>query len=147
MLAVEPSRTSSPLPLSERSSSLLNALQSELLLRVSVVKILLQVDIVGRIATGNVSRRFVDELRGAMIRQGAQQGLLITISTFPSHAEECAQENALLPIRLIDGDNLLDLLFRYQLGVKCKQGQRRLFWRLDRAFFRDLLPLTQPELD
>jgi restriction endonuclease Mrr len=86
-----------------------------------------------------VARRFVDELRGAMIRQGAQQGLLITTSTFPFNAEASAQENHLLPVVLIDGEHLLDLLFRFSLGVKCRQGKRRLLWRLDCAFFRDLL--------
>ncbi len=67
-----------------------------------------------------VSRRFVDELRGAMIRQGAQQGLLITTSTFPAGSETSAQENHLLPVVLIDGEHLLDLLFHHSIGVKCK---------------------------
>ncbi len=86
-----------------------------------------------------VSRRFADELRGAMIRQGAQQGLLITTSTFPDGSETSAQENHLLPIVLIDGEHLLDLLCHHSIGVKCKRGTCRLLWRLDRAFFRDLL--------
>jgi restriction endonuclease Mrr len=89
-----------------------------------------------------VSRRFVDELRGAMIRQGAQQGLLITTSLFPDAARMSAHENALLPICLIDGEGLLDLLFRYELGVKCRRGKSGLLWRIDRVFFRDLLPLS-----
>ena len=84
-----------------------------------------------------VSRRFVDELRGAMIRQGAQGGLLITTSTFPDNATASVQENRLLPIVLIDGERLLDLMFRFSLGVKCKPGKRRLLWRIDRKFFRD----------
>ena len=95
-----------------------------------------------------VSRRFVDELRGAMIREGAQHGLLITTSTFPQNAVASARENQLLPIALIDGERLLDLMFRFSLGVRCRQsksgqnksgqGQRRLHWRLDRRFFREL---------
>ena len=86
-----------------------------------------------------VSRRFVDELRGAMIRQGAQHGLLISTSISPRNVEACAAENKLLPITLSHGEHLLDLLFRYRIGVKCRRGNRRLLWRLDRQFFRDLL--------
>ncbi|HEX8237754.1 MAG TPA: restriction endonuclease [Abditibacteriaceae bacterium] len=89
-----------------------------------------------------VSRRFVDELRGAMTRQGAQQGLLITTSTFPASAQMSAQESDLLPICLIDGERLLDLLFRYELGVKCKRGKSGLLWYINPAFFRSLLPRT-----
>jgi restriction endonuclease Mrr len=85
-----------------------------------------------------VSRRFVDELRGAMIRQDAQQGLLITTSTFPPHAWQSAREKALLPVLLIDGERLLDLLFRCSVGVKSKRGKHGLRWRIDGKFFRDL---------
>lgn len=87
-----------------------------------------------------VSRRFVDELRGAMIRQGAQSGLLITTSSFPKGAVLSAQENQLMPILLIDGEYLLDLLFRFQIGVKCQWNRRRILWQFDRAFFCDLPP-------
>ena len=94
-----------------------------------------------------VSRRFVDELRGAMLRQDAQQGLLITTSTFPVNAQISAQENQLLPIRLINGEQLVDLLFQHHLGVRCKErtnksGKRRFVWRLDRKFFRNLQKMT-----
>lgn len=90
-----------------------------------------------------VSRRFVDELRGAMLRQGAQQGLLLTTSTFPGNAKVSAQENTMLPIRLINGKELAELLYRHRIGVRCKErisksGERRLIWRLDRKFFRNL---------
>lgn len=86
-----------------------------------------------------VSRRFVDELRGAMIREGAQHGLLVTTSAFPDGARTSARENPLLPIVLIDGERLLDLMFRFSIGVKCKQGKRRLLWRLDHTFFPTLV--------
>ena len=87
-----------------------------------------------------VSRRFVDELRGAMVRQSAQGGLLVTTSRFPVQAEFSARENALLPITLIDGERLLDLLFCFSLGVQQKQGEYGLRWRIDRSFFRRLIP-------
>lgn len=94
-----------------------------------------------------VSRRFVDELRGAMLRHGAPQGLLITTSTFPTNAQFSAQENQLLPIRLIDGEKLVDLLVHYRIGIRCKErinkkGKRRLVWRLERQFFCDLQRMT-----
>lgn len=94
-----------------------------------------------------VSRRFVDELRGAMLRHGAQQGLLITTSTFPTNAQFSAHENQLLRIRLIDGEQLVDLLFQHHLGVRYKErtnksGKSRFVWRLDRKFFRNLQKMT-----
>ena len=87
-----------------------------------------------------VSRRFVDELRGAMIRQGAQSGLLITISRFSDKTKASARENALLPITLLNGEQLLDLLFHFSLGVRGRPGKRHWLWRLDRLFFHHLIP-------
>ena len=77
-----------------------------------------------------VSRRFVDELRGAMLRNRAQQGLLITTSTFSDSARDAAQENPLLPVMLVDGEQLLALLFSQHLGVQQEM------WSLDANFFK-----------
>ncbi len=50
-----------------------------------------------------VSRRFVDELRGALLRTQARHGLLITTSTFAPAARRAALEDHVGPVRLIDG--------------------------------------------
>ena len=83
-----------------------------------------------------ISRRFVDELRGALLRTQARQGLLITTSTFAPRARQAASEDHIGPIHLIDGSGLRDLLVRHRLGVgENKRGklylQKRFFRRLE----------------
>ncbi len=59
-----------------------------------------------------VSRRFVDELRGAMLRTGAQQGLLLTTSSFYGPAYTAVHEEGakcIAPVRLVDGSSNLQI--------------------------------------
>jgi len=77
-----------------------------------------------------VSRRFVDELRGAMLRLGAEQGLLVTLSKFSKVAHAAAIESSVAPIKLIEGAEILDLLFAYRIGV-CEENDK---WRLDSVY-------------
>jgi inner membrane protein len=81
-----------------------------------------------------VSRRFVDELRGVMLRTGADQGLLLTLSNFPAAAHQAAKDSQLAPIRLISGEEILDLLMDYRLGVFLKDGR----WHLDQNYLDTL---------
>ncbi len=83
-----------------------------------------------------VSRRFVDELRGAMLRYRAPQGLLFTTSTFFGPAHRAAGLECALPVRLVDGEELLGLLLAKSLGVRASQGGRL---ALDREFFAALV--------
>lgn len=58
-----------------------------------------------------VPRAYVDELRGAMLRVGATQGLLISSSTFSASAVEAAQAGQhAAPVRLLGGEELVRLL-------------------------------------
>jgi inner membrane protein len=82
-----------------------------------------------------VSRRFIDELRGTMLRTGATQGLLITTSTFSRVAYKAAMLSDIAPVRLVDGVELLHLMMDYHLGVKPNE-QGRLC--LDAAYFDNL---------
>jgi restriction system protein len=82
--------------------------------------------------TSPVHRRFVDELRGTMLRVGAQQGLLITTATFSEGAKQAAESNHIAPVTLIDGEQLLDLLFVHQVGVSKEALE---LWTFDTAFF------------
>ena len=82
-----------------------------------------------------ISRRFVDELRGALLRTQARQGLLITTSTFAPRARQAASEDHIGPIHLIDGAELGNLLVRYRLGVG-ENGRGKLYVR--KRFFRRL---------
>jgi restriction system protein len=77
-----------------------------------------------------VSRRFVDELRGVMLRRGAAQGLLLTLSRFSRVAHQAAGASTLAPITLIEGEEILDLLFAYRIGVFEVRGR----WCLDEAY-------------
>jgi hypothetical protein len=79
-----------------------------------------------------VSRRFVDELRGAMLRTGAPQGLLLTTSTFYLPARRAVWKPCPLPVRLVDGRELLDLLLKHDLGVTTSATGRI---KLDRRYF------------
>ena len=82
-----------------------------------------------------ISRRFVDELRGALLRTQARQGLLITTSIFAPRAREAAREDHIGPIHLIDGAELGELLVRYRLGVG-ENRRGKLYLR--KRFFRRL---------
>jgi restriction system protein len=77
-----------------------------------------------------VSRRFVDELRGVMLRRGAAQGLLLTLSRFSRVAHQAAGESTLAPITLIEGEEILDLLFAFRIGVFEVRGR----WFLDDTY-------------
>ena len=65
--------------------------------------------------TQPVPRRFVDELRGAMLRAGAGQGILITTSTFSQAARKAVATDRTAPIRLIEGDELVSLLIQNRI--------------------------------
>jgi len=102
-----------------------------------------------------IHQRSVDELRGACLRAGAAEALLITTSAFSGvvrrHAALLGTTNApIAPIRLIDGKELLGLLIRHRLGVRettgvlgqMRGGTRRL--EIDDAFFGSLATRGTP---
>lgn len=113
-----------------------------------------------------VHQRSVDELRGACLRAGATEALLVTTSTFSvvvrRHAASPDTTGAfstgalVAPVRLIDGGELLHLLIRHRLGVRerVRGGTRRLgnnmlennMLEIDEAFFAVLgaLPVSVP---
>jgi restriction system protein len=82
-----------------------------------------------------VPRRFVDEIRGAMLRVGAKQGLLITTSACSPAAHAAAVAIPLLPVTLIEGPQLLNLLIGRQIGVREETVQRLV---VNEAFFAGL---------
>lgn len=82
-----------------------------------------------------LSRRFVDELRGAMLRHEAQLGLLVTTGTFPPAARRAVQEDAHLPVLLMDGALLRLRLANYKMGVKQLPNGQMI---VDPSFFAQL---------
>jgi restriction system protein len=65
---------------------------------------------------GSVSASAVRDFRGAMAGRG-EKGLLITTGSFTSDARKEASRDGALPVELVSGDDLADLLKEYQLGV------------------------------
>ena len=63
----------------------------------------------------NVSGRTVRELRGALGPH--ERGLIITLSGFTRDAVADATSETRMPISLVDGDRLLDLLIEHDIGV------------------------------
>jgi len=66
---------------------------------------------------GSVTSSEVAEFRGS-IPSNADKGLLITTGYFTSDAKKRAQEPGLLPIELIDGEELIKLMEEMELGLK-----------------------------
>lgn len=80
----------------------------------SVVKVAIQ----AKRWTNNVGAGVVRDLRGSLKVSDSEQGLIITPSDFSSGAKEEAQATGKTPIRLINGNQLVDLLILYKVGVK-----------------------------
>ena len=55
---------------------------------------------------------------GALINNGAQKGVLITTSTFTKAAREKARQAGQLRVVLIDGEGLMQLMTRFNVGVR-----------------------------
>ena len=83
----------------------------------SVVKVAIQV----KRWTNNVGPDVVRDLRGSLNIADSEQGLIITPSDFTSSAIAESQSLGKPPIRLINGDQLVDLLIFYNVGVKKEQ--------------------------
>jgi len=88
-----------------------------------------------------VSRRFVDELRGTMARNSATHGLILATGRFSRVALNAARADRLAPIRLVGGDELIDWMFAYGVGVTFDRKNR---WQIDGRFFRKLI-VENPE--
>ena len=69
----------------------------------------------------NVGSGVVRDLRGSLKVADAEQGLIITPSDFTLGAKAEAQSEGKTPIALINGSELVDLLIKYQVGIKQEQ--------------------------
>src|SRR5436309_383946 len=65
---------------------------------------------------GSVGSAAVRDFRGAMAGRG-EKGLLISTRTFTADAKREARRDGAVPIDLIDGEQLCELLLQYGLGV------------------------------
>jgi restriction system protein len=81
---------------------------------------------------GKIQRPVLDALRGSLHRFGAVQGTIITTSDFSKGTKDAALERGAAPIKLINGQKLLDLLIENGLGVHKKTIE---VWELDEQAF------------
>ena len=70
---------------------------------------------------GTINRPVLDQLRGSLHRFNAVRGTIITTGRFSKGVEEAAFERGAPPITLIDGEKLLDLLLKNEIGVNKRQ--------------------------
>jgi len=90
--------------------------------------------------SGPVQRRFVDELRGAMLRHGASQGIIVSTGEFSRAALDSAQMFPGRPVRLISGKDLAPMFIRAGLGVRPKPLEPKCCPKLvlDELFFETI---------
>jgi HJR/Mrr/RecB family endonuclease len=78
------------------------------------VKTVIQVK---RYKTGNnISGKYITQLRGSA--EVDQRGLIITTSDFTKDAVEESKAINKMPVALVNGNKLIELLFKYRVGVK-----------------------------
>jgi len=80
---------------------------------------------------GAVSASQVRDFRGAMMGR-ADKGIIITTGTFTTEAMKEARRDGAPPIELVDGDTLVKMFERLELGVKPKT-----VYEVDEAFFEE----------
>jgi restriction system protein len=66
---------------------------------------------------GPVGRPEIDKFRGA-IQGEFEQGIFFTTSDFSSHARDASIKKGAVPIVLVNGDAIVQLMIDKQLGVK-----------------------------
>ncbi len=74
--------------------------------------------------------KVIRELRGSA--EVGQRGLVITTSGFKKTAIEEAQAPKKMPVSLVDGEKLLDLMFQYGVGIK---KEEKVIYTLDEDYF------------
>lgn len=70
---------------------------------------------------GSIGRPVLDQLRGALPYYKAIRGTIITIGTFSKGCKDGAIYPGAAPISLIDGDKLVELLVKHEVGIQKRQ--------------------------
>jgi len=96
-----------------------------------------------------VHQRSVDELRGACLRVGAAEAMLVTTSNFSEVVRKRAAapvpaDTLIAPLRLMDGNELVSLLIQHRLGVRERGLGRLRRLEIDEAFFTNIAPPSAP---
>jgi len=89
-----------------------------------------------------VPRRYIDEMRGAMDRLGAEQGLIVSSGRFAGLARDAAAIPHLRPVTPMDGWLLVTTMLTRRVGYGITGGSAskpasKHHWKLDTEFFND----------
>lgn len=68
-----------------------------------------------------IDRQTVQAFIGSLVGQGVTKGVFITTSSFAASAEEFVQRGAHTKVVLIDGEGLLEIMLRHNVGVRVQQ--------------------------
>lgn len=88
-----------------------------------------------------VRRPLIDQLRGALPYHGAIRGTLITLGKFAKGVAESALYPGAAPITLIDGDRLVELVEKHEVGLRKKAAY---LLEIDEAFFAERNVESEP---
>lgn len=80
---------------------------------------------------GSVSASQVRDFRGAMMGR-ADKGIIITTGSFTTEAKKEARRDGVPPLELVDGEKLVEMFERLELGLK-----PRTTYDIDESFFKD----------
>ncbi len=79
----------------------------------------------------NIHRPVLDQLRGVMPLHNATSGTIVTLSDFSENCYKFLPPN----ITLINGEDLIDLLFKHQIGFKSLSIE---VFKIDYSYFKNL---------
>ena len=90
----------------------------------------------------NLSGAVVTQLRGSA--EVDQRGLVITTSDFTRSAKDEARAPNKMPVSLVNGDKLLDLLLKHEVGVEKKEA---IVYSIDEDYFTNVEESKQVKVD
>jgi restriction system protein len=92
----------------------------------------------------NVGSDIVRNLRGSLRLVDSEQGIIITPSDFTTGAVNEAKASGRTPIQLINGEQLLELLIQYHVGVKDEEYTIPV---IDQDYWKEVLDVNILEQD
>lgn len=82
-----------------------------------------------------IDRKTIQAFIGSLAGQGVTKGIFITTSYFAQSAEEFVQRGSNTKVVLVDGEELIELMMRHQIGVRVERRVEIL--ALDQNYFED----------
>jgi len=82
-----------------------------------------------------IDRKTIQAFVGSLAGQGVTKGVFITTSTFAGSAEDYVKRGSNTKVVLIDGQALLGLMLRHEIGVRAERSFKLL--AVDQNYFED----------